>query len=87
MERIAAYAAFGYARTAYRTSLNGTTSNISLPGGRLALGLTYVVSRQIAVDAAFTHHDLDGDTRINSFRLGVRYYPGSRATRARSGRN
>ena len=86
-ERFGAYALFGYARTSYRTSLNGATSTLSLPGGRLALGLTYGITRQIAVDAAFTHHDLDGDTRINSFRLGVRYDLGSRGTKARSGRN
>ena len=72
-ERFAAYALFGYARTSYRAEVNGASSSISLPGGRLALGLTWLVNSQFVIDGAFTHHDLDGDTRINSFRLGVRY--------------
>ena len=76
-ERFAAYALFGYARTSYRAEVNGASSSISLPGGRLALGLTWLVNSQFVIDGAFTHHDLDGDTRINSFRFGVRYDLGS----------
>lgn len=76
-ERVAAYASFGFVRTSYRAEIGGASSTIVLPGGRLALGLTYLLRSQIVLDGAFTHHDLDGDTRINSFRFGVRYDLGS----------
>ncbi len=77
-QRFAAYALFGYVRTSYRAEINGASSTISLPGGRLALGLTYIVKPQFVVDGAFTHHNLEDDARINSFRIGVRYELGSK---------
>lgn len=76
-EGFAMYALFGYVRTAYDATVGGQQSSISLPGGRVALGLTYLINRQTVLDAAFSHHDYDGETRINSFRLGVRFDLGS----------
>jgi len=76
-ERFAVYASFGFVRTSYRAEFGGVSSTLSLPGGRLALGFTYAIRPQFVFDGAFTHHDLDGDARINSFRVGVRYDFGS----------
>ena len=70
---IAAYALFGYVRTSYDTSVNGFDSTITLPGGRIAFGLTFLLNSQLHVDAGFSHHDYDDDTRVNSFRIGMRF--------------
>lgn len=77
VEGFAAYALFGYVRTSYDTNVAGSRSSIALPGGRLAFGMTYAIRPQLLLDAAFSHHDYDSDTRINSFRFGVRYDLGS----------
>lgn len=77
VEGFAAYALFGYVRTSYNTNAGGSKSSIVLPGGRLALGMTYALRSQVVLDAAFSHHDYDSDTRINSFRFGIRYDFGS----------
>ena len=69
----AAYAVFGYVRSSFDVSVDGFNSSITLPGGRLSFGMTYLINRYLHVDAGFSHHDYDGDTRINSFRLGLRY--------------
>jgi len=77
VNQVAAYAMFGYSRTNYDAVDRGINNSISLPGGRVALGLTYGLSRGILVDTAFTHHNYDRETRINSFRVGIRFDLGS----------
>lgn len=72
-ERYAAYALFGYVRTDYDTKDGGINSSLSIPGGRVGLGMTYRLVPKLLLDASFTHHDYDDDTRINSFRFGVRF--------------
>jgi len=75
---IAAYALLGYVRSSFDLSNSGFDTTITLPGGRIGLGLTWLVNTQLRVDAGFAHHDYDGDTRINSFRIGLRYDVDSR---------
>lgn len=73
---IAAYALFGLSRTSMDTSFsNGVSGNKKsfFRGARAAFGLTIQATRQVVVDAAFTHHLYDEDIAINSFRLGLRY--------------
>lgn len=77
IERFGAYALIGYVRTSFSADDGRGNSTLSLPGGRAALGLTYSLMPKMMLDAAFTHHDYDGDTRINSFRFGVRFDIGS----------
>ena len=76
-ERFAVYVMGGYIRTTYTANLGGLRESLSLPGGRIGLGFTYHVSPRWVVDTSFTHHDYDNDTRINSFRLGIRLNAGS----------
>ncbi len=73
ISRFAAYAVVGYVRSSYDLSSDGFDTSITLPGGRLAFGMTYILNRYLQLDGGFSHHDYDGDTRINSFRLGIRY--------------
>lgn len=73
VSRFAAYALFGYVRSSYDVSVDGSSSSITLPGGRLSFGMTYMINPFLRVDAGFTHHDYDGETRVNSFRFGLRY--------------
>lgn len=73
VESIAAYAYFGYAKASYEVSGG---SSFDLPGGRMAAGLTFVVTQRITVDAAFNYYDYDDEARTNSFRLGVRFNMG-----------
>ena len=73
ISRFAAYALFGYVRTSYDATVDQFDSTIDLPGGRAAFGLTYLLNLQLRVDAGFTHHNYEDDTRINSFRIGLRY--------------
>ncbi len=69
----AAYALFSYVRSTYDASVDGLNSSLSFPGARLGIGLTYTVTPHWRADVGFTHHDYDGDTRVNSFRFGLRY--------------
>ena len=78
IERFGAYALIGYVRTSFSADDGTRDSTLSFPGGRAALGLTYSLTQKMMLDAAFTHHDYDSDTRINSFRFGVRFDIGSK---------
>ena len=78
MGSVAAYALLGYVRSSFDLTSSGFDTTITLPGGRLGLGLTYVVNTQLRVDAGFAYHDYDGETRINSLRIGLRYDVDSR---------
>ena len=74
--RIAAYALFGLARSNIKSGFSGDVINEkknSFLGAQGAVGLTYRLSSQFAVDTSFTHHDYDEDIGINSFRVGLRY--------------
>ncbi len=73
IDRVAAYALFSFIETSYEATVDGVSTSLKLPGGRMALGLTYRVSPNFFADASFTHHDYDEDARINSFRLGLRF--------------
>ncbi len=73
VSRFAAFALFGYVRSSYDVSVGGSSSSITLPGGRLSLGMTYLINPFLRIEAGLTHHDYDGDTRVNSFRFGLRY--------------
>ncbi len=77
ISRFAAYALFGYVRTSYDADTDDASSSVSLPGGRMVLGVTYMLTPKLVLDTAFTHHDYDKEVRINSFRLGVRFDLGS----------
>ncbi len=77
VSRFAAYALVGYVRTSYDATANDVSTSVSLPGGRLVAGMTYILAPKLVLDAAFTHHDYDQEVRINSFRLGVRFDLGS----------
>lgn len=76
INRVAAYALFGLSRTNIDSGFSGDVVNQkknSFRGFRGALGLTFMVGRQLVVDTAFTHHEYDDDIGINSFRLGLRF--------------
>jgi|GEM_PF-6379619 len=70
---LAAYVLAGYVRTSYELSVDDFSSTINLPGGRIAAGLTYLVNPFIHIDAGVAHHNYADDTRVNSFRIGLRY--------------
>lgn len=73
MRNTSLYLKFGVVRTDFEVSDANINESVTLTGGRAAIGITASIRRGIFVDAAFTHHNYDNDTRINSFRLGLRF--------------
>lgn len=79
IDRIAAYVQLGMVRTSFDTRFSGTAGSgleSNFTGPRFAIGLTFLATPNLHVDAGFSRHEYDDDIGINSFRVGIRFTPG-----------